>query len=377
MRRSSILAPASIALSVLLSVAFAGSAAAGAERRSSIPTGFRAQSLTWVSPSRGWMLGVGPCGADTCTTVLGTTNGGGTWNALATLTAPLTSEMKRGVSQIRFADPLHGWIFGPALWATNDGGVKWKKQTPPGGGRLVPELAADSAAVYAVVSPCRLNQAPSRCQPTVWRTAAGAGAWTQVSLRLPFGSVTNRAVLAVHGVAAYLVVPSESPHGDVLDATVDGRHWSSRPDPCNKAKAEALIGVAAISDTDVALLCEGSGAPSQAEKRVFRSNDAGETTSPAGHTPLEGIESQIAAAPNGTLVVSSWGAAGSWIYRNSGGRKWTTPVSLADQGEGWNDIMFTTNRVGFVVYGPAAVYPGTRVGELAETRNRGVTWAPV
>ena len=110
---------------------------------------------------------------------------------------------------------------------------------------------------------------------------------------------------------------------------------------------------------------------------MFRSNDAGETTSPAGHTPIEGIESQIAAAPNGTLVVSSWGAAGSRIYRNSGGRKWTTPVSLADQGEGWNDILFTTNRVGFVVYGPAAVYPGTRVGELAATRNRGVTWAPV
>ena len=87
--------------------------------------------------------------------------------------------------------------------------------------------------------------------------------------------------------------------------------------------------------------------------------------------------SQIAAAPNGTLVLSSWGAPGSWIYRNSGGRTWTTSVSLNDLGVGWNDIVFTTNQVGFVVYGPAGVWPYNRVGQLWGTQDGGATWAPV
>jgi hypothetical protein len=37
----------------------------------------------------------------------------------------------------------------------------------------------------------------------------------------------------------------------------------------------------------------------------------------------------------------------------------------------------TTNKVGFVVYGPAGVWPYNRVGELWKTQDGGVTWAPV
>ena len=225
MRRPTIAAVASMWLAVLMTVAFAGPAASGAPRtRSAIPSGFRAQSQSWVSSDEGWVLGVDQCASSTCTTVLGTTDGGGTWNRLGTLKAPLTSEVRTGVTGIRFADALHGWAFGPSLWATRDGGVTWKKQTPPGGGRLVPALAGDSHAVYALVSSCRLNQPPSDCKAaTLWRTTIAGGSWTQVSLTLPAGLVTNAAVLKVHGIVAYLVVPTET-EPDVLDATTDGTH---------------------------------------------------------------------------------------------------------------------------------------------------------
>ena len=39
--------------------------------------------------------------------------------------------------------------------------------------------------------------------------------------------------------------------------TVDGQHWNSRPDPCSKPANEYLSGVSPISDTRVALLCQG------------------------------------------------------------------------------------------------------------------------
>src|SRR5438093_2446309 len=71
----------------------------------------------------GWILGSAPCGQSTCTTAIGTTDGGVTWNTLGTLGAPLTLEKATGVSQVRFADALNGWAFWPSLWHSTDGRV--------------------------------------------------------------------------------------------------------------------------------------------------------------------------------------------------------------------------------------------------------------
>jgi photosystem II stability/assembly factor-like uncharacterized protein len=385
-RRSQILLATSMCLAVLLTVGGSGSAAFGerstnASRPSAIPTGFRAQSLSWVSPKHGWMLGSAPCGQATCTTVVGTTDGGGTWKKLGTLAAPLTLEKESGVTEIRFADDLDGWAFEPALYATTDGGATWQRQAPPGGGHLALALAGNSDGVYAVVSPCRLNRL-CKSPATLWHTTPGQGSWTQVSLTLPALSGFGTVVLAVHGVVAYLAVPASlsdlggSVDPDVLDVTVDGQEWSSRPDPCDPRNGETLTSVAPISDTKVALLCQGNIGFGKAEKRVLRSNDTGQTTRPAGTMPLYGIVTQLAAAPNGTLVAASF-SIGSWIYRNAGGQSWTTQVDLGDGGMGWNDIVFTTNQVGFVIHGPASCCGGHGPGELWETEDGGVTWAPV
>jgi photosystem II stability/assembly factor-like uncharacterized protein len=374
MRRTKIAAAGSLCLAVLfLTAATAGSATFGSgSTERAVPAGFRAQSLSWVSPEQGWMLGSAPCGSATCTTVVGTTDGGGTWSLLATIHAPLMLETDAGVTEIRFADALHGWAFGPALWATNDGGTTWKRHRPPGDGRRMLALAGNADAVYSVVSPCRINHV-CHDAATLWRTTVG-GAWTQVSVPLP---ASTAAALAVHGVVAYAVVQSGELDPDVLDVTVDGQTWLPRPVPCDKANDEFLTDVAPVSDTKVALLCVANIGFGQAEKRVLRSNDTGQTTSSTGSIPRDGITSSLTAAPNGTLALTSWGAPGSWIYRNTGGRTWTTSVSLNDFGVGWNDVVFTTNEIGFVVYGPAGVWPYNRVGELWKTSDGGLTWIPV
>jgi photosystem II stability/assembly factor-like uncharacterized protein len=366
----------SMCLAILVTLAGSPSAAFGvATRQSAILPGFHAQSLSFVSPKHGWMLGSAPCGQAVCTTVVGTNDGGLTWHERGTVDAPLTLDDVTGVTQIRFADALHGWAFDPAVYATADGGATWQKQRTSGGRPLV-ALAGDAEAVYAVVSACHLGEPISHCShpTTLWRTTPTQGSWTPVSLTLP---VTNQAMLAVHGLAAYLIVPVGSSDPDVLDATVDGQQWTSRPDPCVKShNNETLTGVAPISDTEVALLCVGRAGRSEADKRVLRSNDTGQTTSPAGTTPSPGITSQLVAAPNGTLAVASYSAA-SWIYRNAGGQNWTTPVTEADGGEGWNDIVFTTNQVGFVIHGPATCCGGHGPGDLWQTEDGGLTWQPV
>jgi photosystem II stability/assembly factor-like uncharacterized protein len=370
----------------VLAVGLAGTAAGATgaangpgapERLTSLPAGFRAQAVTWASPMLGWVLGVAPCGDTTCTTILATTNGGGTWNQKGTMRAPLTSEERAGVTELRFADATHGWAFAPNLWSTDDGGAKWHRESIPGGGRQVQALAGDADGVFALVSSCRMHEPPSNCKPaTLWRTTPGGDSWTQMSLSLAKGLVTVLAVLKVHDATAYLAIPNEA-EPDVLEATTDGTDWSSRPEPCRKANDEQLVDVAPITDTKVAMLCVGDAGTGMSRKRVLRSSDTGMTTTPAGTMPAEGIVSQIAAAPNGTLVVSSWSAPGSWIYRNTGGRQWATSVSLFDDGVGWNDISFATNSIGFVVYGPAAVFPGNRPGQLWATPDGGATWSPV
>src|SRR4029077_7409543 len=108
--------------------------------------------MSWVSAQHGFLLGSVPCGTATCTTSVGTTNGGTNWQTLGGLAAPITFEDAGGVTALRFADDLHGWAFDPAFWATNDGGRTWQQQASPDGGRPVVALAADAQVAYAVVS---------------------------------------------------------------------------------------------------------------------------------------------------------------------------------------------------------------------------------
>jgi hypothetical protein len=360
-------------LAVTIAALFALGVAAGAvDAGRTAGLKFHAQSMSWVSPQHGWLLGSTDCGTGSCTATAGTTTGGTSWKTLGSLAAPVTFDDAGGVTELRFADDLHGWAFDPALWVTNDGGTSWHQQASPAG-RPVVALAANAQVAYSVVSACDYNQAITDCPhgATLWRTTPGAGGWTQVSLRLP---VANQAILAVRGSTAYLVLPTPgSPAGDTFEATTDGIHWSVRPDPCSTANGEYLSSVAPVSVTQVALLCQGNIGFGFADKRVLRSSDTALTTSDAGTLNQYGIVSQLTASPNGTLLVASY-SIGSWIYRNGGGTTWTTSEDLGDGGIGWNDIAFTTDQLAFVVHGPAACCGNRGPGEIWKSTDGGLTW---
>jgi photosystem II stability/assembly factor-like uncharacterized protein len=68
---------------------------------------------------------------------------------------------------------------------------------------------------------------------------------------------------------------------------------------------------------------------------------------------------------------------GRGLGRNAGGRTWTTSVRYNDAGQGWNDIMFTSDQVGFVIHAPVSCCGGHGTGDLWETEDGGVTWARV
>ncbi len=124
---------------------------------------FAPESVTFVSSSQGWVLGVGSCSRGRCFGLLETTDGGSSWSqrplpaGLATMRP--ASPFDEVPLDVRFADPLDGWIFGgvlqggysrPRIWATHDGGRSWQLQRLAwvGGDTSILDLEATAVTAY-------------------------------------------------------------------------------------------------------------------------------------------------------------------------------------------------------------------------------------
>ncbi|MBV8385976.1 MAG: hypothetical protein JO155_04195, partial [Acidimicrobiia bacterium] len=92
-----------------------------------VPPGFLAASVTFISPSKGWVLGTAPCASPSCTSILRTTDGGATWKGIPAPKAGLwnSADETATVRSLRFANDRDGFAFGDGFWATHDGGAHW------------------------------------------------------------------------------------------------------------------------------------------------------------------------------------------------------------------------------------------------------------
>jgi hypothetical protein len=342
-----------------------------------VPASFRANSVTWISAQRGWVLGAARCGKNTCSDVIGTSNGGKTWQLTGTVKAPLANIGKgiHGVTTVRFATPSVGWAFGTGslLFQTSDGGKSWVRTPVPGGARQVLGLAASATQTYLITSDCVLGKPLCPKPLGFWRIAThGSSGWTHIPLNLPASNVAGVSVLrkAVYVVDEQL----EAGRPDKLYASTDGVHFASRPAPCEHTKDIALIQAVAMPAGHVALLCDGNPGFSKAVKTVYTSANTGKTDTFAGLMGQFGIQAQLAASPSGNLAVASW-SDGSFIYINDTHKKaWTMVEGIGDGGAGWNDISYVNDTRAWVVYGPADF---SGIGQLWVTRDGGHHWGPV
>jgi hypothetical protein len=340
-----------------------------------VPAGFRANSVTFLTPQQGWVLGAAACGSKTCTYLAGTTDGGTTWSKTGQLSDPIANIGKgiSGITEVRFANTSTGWAFAPLLMRTSNGGKTWVKQAIPGGGKQVLSLASNASDTYAVISDCRWGHGLCPQPLSFWRIATKPGStWTKIPVSLP---VNDFADVAVHGSTVY-VMDEQLEHGtpDKLYVSTDGVHFAARPTPCSHAKDLALDQVVPMSATKVALLCDGNPGFSKAVKTVYLSDNTGKSDTYAGQLGLFGIQAQLAASPSGNLAVASW-SDGSFMYINdTHGKTWTMVIGSGDGGAGWNDITYVTNTKAWVVYGPADF---TDIGVLFTTSDAGHKWSPV
>ena len=328
-----------------------------------VTAGLLPVSVTFVSASEGWVLGVigttrAPLEpslrcqtAAACPVSLArTVDGGRTWHSVPAPAAVL-SPHTTGVRMLRFADPQDGWAYGPGLYATHDGGASWHRVRVPG---AVGDLEAAGGVAYALIN------------GWLYRTPVGRDAWSKVA-GVPRGATRQGALtLTLHGKAAWLSGSFPS-NGAFLYATADGVSWHKLASPC--ASPYAPAGLAAYDQQRITLLCQGNGAAGSVGKIWYSSADGGRIFARVSQWFGPGYYGPVAQpGPDRALAAVTVGPmARSGIEASSdGGRTWRDLFAVASGFASWSDFGFTTAVQGVAVLQETALYM---------TYNGGRTWS--
>ncbi|MGI9009017.1 MAG: hypothetical protein ACR2FU_22980, partial [Streptosporangiaceae bacterium] len=342
---------------------FPGPALADAGHGQAAPPGFRPVSVTFVGNRGGYLgavLGQAPCRGHTCTAMAGTATYGRAWTGVGAPPAGPSA-----VSQVRFADPANGWAYGPALWATHDGGKTWRSIGTHGG--YVLDLAAVGNHAFAVIghggAGCGASSTALCNRFTLMSAAVTSDTWAPV----PSGSGSG------HEVAGGLQL---TPRGGYLLA--GGRLYAG---PLTAGAWRAVPAAASGTPScptspgadDVRLIAPGRGTlylacGSVAGSRnlsLYASGDGGRTWQARGSGPVTaGAATSLAVSPGGTLVL----ATTTGLYYSSAAGSWRKAAGGSANDVAFRYIGMTTAKLGVAV--PANPAPG----DLFVTTDGGRTW---
>jgi hypothetical protein len=328
-----------------------------------IPADFEPLSVTFVSADMGWVLGMDlGCASDPCPAiVVRTLDGGRTWTRIA---APPTShsttglQAGNGVSNLRFADALDGWAFGPGLWATHDGGKTWKQLTIPG---------LPGAAVAALEASAGTAQVVAYDGNTTFRIASSpvsSDAWLLSALKVPVGAGPVPEVqLVLQGQAGWLL---ENDRVVTAGARLVGSTWEAWQPPCLTFMGPARL--AAANARELNAVCTvgvwGPAPSGQQGDHLYRSSDGGQTFVETG--PQLSVSGPIAAPSTSTIVAGD-------VLSVDGGLTWKA-ASFPDLHTTFfvDYLGFTTATQGVLIVSD----PGSRT-HLLMTRDGGRTWTLV
>jgi photosystem II stability/assembly factor-like uncharacterized protein len=281
--------------------------------------------LSFYDPLHGYALGA-QCDAKTCRPVVRRTDDGGyTWRVSPgpAVTWPANSDYDKTLTGVTFADDRNGWVFGPDLLATHDGGLHWKAL----GIRTLDVVARDGYA-WAVGEECAVQL----CTTEVSRSPVGSDTFG--------GSGTagrDATFVAVDGQHAYLVesavtatrVPRAGSAPRLLATADGGRTWTERTNPCPKAMSRT---VAASSFADVWVVCINAVGGSQQQHPIAHSTDGGRTWTTVD-PDTNGVIDRFAAVGPRLAFRGESGLIGGVKVSRDGGRTWRImPVAGEPQG---------------------------------------------
>jgi photosystem II stability/assembly factor-like uncharacterized protein len=332
------------------------------------------ESWTWVSDDHGFALVRTACGTEVCVGVRETVDGGHTWTSLAAPAAldwraqsdPDTACVNRPcLSSIRFANPQIGWLFGPALFHTGDGGHTWTRVPSP----TVADLEIANGVAMRITTADR--DCGGGCAFHVDRQRVGTSTWERLA-----ATVYGFPQLILQGRDSYAIgIPNFAGAGEtVLEHSSDeGTTWVPIPDPCpGPPQGFRTAAASAAPDGALVVLCVSVD---EASASIRVSTDHGKTFGPR-RTVSPGIPRAafvpITAGSSDTIAIAysdqqHYGV----VVTNDGGRTWRTTL---DHATAATAVANFSPSIGFEDTTTARVSFNT--ASIWTTRNSGRTWTP-
>lgn len=314
-----------------------------------VPQSFRVVSVSNPGHDTLFALGTTSCRGSACQALARSLDGGRTWRLVAsfpgtTPTGHVTGHPGTSTSftQVRFASPKVGWVFGGAVKQTTDGGLTWHAY--PHAGKGVLDLSTDGTNVVVV-------SGDEPCDGTQCGT----------SLTVQFGPVSATSagtVVAEPAGVSGSAAPIEWRQGTAFVSLASGRSptlplavsssGSREMKPACPALATDAVPdvriVAPASGTGLFATCVSGGAAGSIGYAVSSSSDGGTTWRPVSGPPLLLVNagvSSFAASGSDSLVAVSGGSTslhGAMKVSADGGVSWHTPAApppLPDRGWAW------------------------------------------
>ncbi len=331
--------------------------------------------LSWVSSEAGFALAGQPCTKGVCAVLATTTDAGAHWHELPPTPALVQSPSCSGrptttqcVDRIAFVSRRVGYLFGPAMFMTTDGGHTWQ----PASGPLVASLAVGDGQAFRVAYPH--SGCPGPCTTSIQVAPVGTTAWRTVLTGLPDGTV-GRFQILVSGADVYV-----SGYGDLAQGAGTQRAFLYRSadggssfvkltDPCvgKLPTLHVLTALAAAPGGVLEGVCtKRAGAGDQ---YLVASTDAGSAWRRPRPLPA-GTAAQLAAASASTIAVAAGagGGSGTWttklLVSTDGGAAWKTAAidtfQLGTAGVSW--LGFETSQVGWWAPDPHRIFTTTDGG---------------